>query len=490
MFGITASNIFLYFLFPIAVIAISIYLLRSKEVTFGSYFFANNSIHWFYLGVSFFTSSIIGPAIISFAYPSLGIIFLILYLLFSVIMLILYSRYLFPKLKSGNFNSIKGYFDNRFGNYAGFIVSGIFVLSNILRLLIVLSAGSLIISQISGVDVVSSLLFFIIISGIYIIVGGIHADIYGDVIHTIVIIFGTAILFLGFTGSNNAGGINTTLLFNNIVLNDFSLIGVLFSIPIIAFGFWFSEYLIIQKSLCINDNFKIKKAVYTAGFLQIIPLLLFAFLLTSGIGGLKSVTNMFFINEETPEVIKLILIMSISAVIISLIANLITSLSSIITLDFIKIISPETSERKLVLAGRFSAISVLFICIAVIPFSSVQNFNSVITLFGILSYIASFMAAFFIISFLSIKIKPIIITINTIIISILIIIRSLSDIKIISIKIGLLDWFFNIDLFHFTLVIFLMSLSAFLFSAKADKTQSIDFSVKEDFVSKKMANLK
>jgi len=405
-------------------------------------------------------------------------------------MLILYSRYLFPKLKSGNFNSIKGYFDNRFGKYAGFIVSGIFILSNILRLLIVLSTGSLIISQISGVEVVSSLLFFMIISGIYIIVGGIHADIYGDIIHTIVIIFGAAILCVGFTSSNNAGSINANLLLNNIALNDFYLLGVIFSIPIIAFGFWFSDYLIIQKSLCFNNTYKIKKSVFTAGFLQIIPLLLFTFLLSSGIGSLESGTNVFFINEETPEAVKLILIMAISAVIISSISNLIITLSSIITLDFIKNISPETSERKLVLAGRFSAISVLFISIAIIPFSSVQNFSSVITLFGILSYIASFMAAFFIISFLSIKIKPIITNINTIIISILIIIRSLSDIKIISIKIGLLDWFFNIDLFHFTLVIFLMSLSAFLFSAKADKTQSIDISVKEGFVSKKMANLK
>lgn len=412
MFGLTATNIFLYFLFPIAVVSISIYLVRSREVNFSSYFFANRNVSWFFLGISFLIPSITGPYLISLSSGKFTVEYLLLYFCSSVFMLLVYEKF-FSRIITGNdIHTLPEYFEKKYNRSMRFFVSGLYIFFNlVIRLMMVLVFGSILINLITGIDISSSLLFFLIISGIYVIIGGLHADIYGNSIQLFFIVLGVVGFLIWVLQKSEDGFFN----FNGISQitgvsgghSQFAWYELIFGVPVLAFWFWFADHLIIQKSLSTNNGARLKKATYFAILMQIVPLLIFSLFLlvinSSQSSSFESSITSFLKINELPESLKLILIIAVSAVLIASIANIFNGTTALVTLDFYRTIKPQTSERKLILVGRFTTIILLLISIPMIPLVKEMNFNSGIMLFRIFTYFASMITALLIVSVLSKK---------------------------------------------------------------------------------------
>jgi SSS family solute:Na+ symporter len=110
----------------------------------------------------------------------------IIYGIISAIMLVVLGWFLAPLYLRTKINTLPEYFEKRFIRTCRYFLSALYIFYNIfIRLMIILVAGNIFINTVTGADAYSSLLFFLIITGIYIIIGGLRAEIYVNVVRRV-----------------------------------------------------------------------------------------------------------------------------------------------------------------------------------------------------------------------------------------------------------------------------------------------------------------
>ena len=182
-------------------------------------------------------------------------------------------------------------------------------------------------------------------------------------------------------------------------------------------GYWgFNQY-IIQKGLAAKNLDEAKKGMVFAGFLKIlIPFIvcipgvcayyivhnhpeLYEQILNGGEGITRADDAYpFLIHHFTPTVVKGLAFAALAAAVISSLASMFNSTSTIFTLDvYKKFINKNATERKLVTVGRLTSVSALIIAlIAVYPimggadqaFQIIQEYSGfvypgIVTIFGL-----------------------------------------------------------------------------------------------------------
>ena len=182
-------------------------------------------------------------------------------------------------------------------------------------------------------------------------------------------------------------------------------------------GYWgFNQY-IIQKGLAAKNLDEAKKGMVFAGFLKIlIPFIvcipgvcayyivhnhpeLYEQILNGGEGITRSDDAYpFLIHHFTPTVVKGLAFAALAAAVISSLASMFNSTSTIFTLDvYKKFIKKDASEKRLVTVGRLTSVSALIIAlIAVYPimggadqaFQIIQEYSGfvypgIVTIFGL-----------------------------------------------------------------------------------------------------------
>ena len=467
MFGLSTVGIFLYFFFFISLISFSLYVSRTKEVTVESYFFANRDIHWLMIGISLLMSSLFSPYLLGLSLAGFASGLPIVYGVISGIMLIVLGWFLVPLYSKVKINTLPEYFEKRFNRNCKFFLSALYILSNIfIRLMIILIAGSIIINAVSSIDAYSCLLFFLIITGIYIITGGLKAEIYINLILLSFILLG-ALGLLGwilYQGNGISLSIDKFVSLSNFQTGTgFTLPGLILGLAIIGFWFWCADQFIVQKVLSIRNISFARKATLFSGFLQIIPVLIFilpgAVLITlpqsTTLGGL----NTLFSVGVLPESIKATIIIAIAAGLMSSFASLFNSTSILITFDFYRSLKPTASDRKLVLVGRLTTLILLVCSILLIPLSQSLDFSSGLKLFKIFSYFSAMIAAVFLVSLISRKINSATALMALTVGTVLILFRAMIEISgDYSFEGSLISWFAQSGFFEFSIFIFLSSI--------------------------------
>ncbi|MCQ2112760.1 MAG: sodium/solute symporter [Bacteroidaceae bacterium] len=183
-------------------------------------------------------------------------------------------------------------------------------------------------------------------------------------------------------------------------------------------GYWgFNQY-IIQKGLAAKSLDEAKKGMVFAGFLKIlIPFIvcipgvcayyivnkhpeLYDQLLSGGAAGIERSDDAypFLIHHFTPTVIKGLAFAALAAAVISSLASMFNSTSTIFTMDiYKKFLNKNASDKKLLTVGRITSLSALIIAlIAVYPimggadqaFQVIQEYSGfvypgIVTIFGL-----------------------------------------------------------------------------------------------------------
>lgn len=490
MFGLSIAGTFLYFLLFISLISISMYVSRTREITVESYFFANRNKHWVVLGISFLTSTLFSPYI--FGLNSLGVAsgFPMMYGIISAIMLIILGWFLAPIYLQTKINTLPEYFEKRFNKTCKYFLSSLYIFYNIfIRLMIILVAGSIYISKITGGDAYSSLLFFLIITGIYIVVGGLQAEIYVNIIQVFFITL-SAVGFLGWV-VYQGDGINLIVsnfssLFTLGVNSDFSMVGILIGLPIIGFWFWCTDQFMVQKVLSSRNIHSIRKATILSVFLQIIPIIVFilpGFMMIYFFHGTASdeSLNTLFYGGILPDSLRGGLIIGVAAILTASFASVFNSTSILITFDFYRSFRPASSERKLVLVGRLTAMILLFISIVLIPVAQNMNFNSCLKMFKTFSYFSALISAVFIISLVNNKIKAATAVTTLISGTIIIILRIIGEIVFNNDYLGnnIFSWFVKSNFLEFSTFIFVLSILFLFCINKLESVQHLVFYLKK-----------
>jgi solute:Na+ symporter, SSS family len=417
-FGLSSSGVLLYFLFSISLISISIYVARTKGVSLESYFFANRDQHWSVIGISFLTPCIFSPYLFGLLFTGLTSGMAIIYGLISVVMIVLLGWYFIPLFIKLKINTLPEYFENRFDKSTKYFISTLYVFNNIfIRLILILVIGNLIINSITGVDAFTSLLFFLVITGIYIIIGGLQAEIYTSIVQILFITLG----ILGFSAwiVNQNNGLDSVLIkissltyFNSEPDSTIHWIMLIIGFPIIGFWFWCADQFMVQKAISIKNVQFAKKASLVTIILQVIPILLFIlpgliFLTLSKESVSGENLSILFSGNILPDSIRGGMIIAVAAGLIASFASLFNGTSTLITFDFYRSSKPAASESELVLVGRLTTMLLMFCSILLIPISQSVSFELCIKLFKTFAFFASMITAVFLIGLFNLKIKAV-----------------------------------------------------------------------------------
>lgn len=426
--GFRTVDLVIVLVYLAVLISLGLFLGRNKkghQKSASDYFLAGNSLTWWAVGASLIAANISAEQFIGMSGTSYADgIATAAYELMAAVTLVVIGKFLLPVMLKRKIFTIPQFLRERYTDGVGLAFSILWLFLYVfVNLTSVAWLGALAIEQILGLQgatlVVGSfsismrmviVLLLFIIAGIYSIYGGLASVAWTDVLQVFFLVGGGlvtayfALMAVG-DGAGALAGLNN--LFADLTsgehLNDSHLHLVIqeshgasafANVPGIAavvggvwltnLGYWgFNQY-IIQKGLAAKSVDEAQKGLVFAGFLKIlIPFIVvlpgicayYISLRPELLSGLQGSINVaddaypWLVRNFTPTGVKGLTFAALSAAIISSLASMFNSTSTLFTMDiYKKYINKDASDKKLVRVGRLTSLAALVIAaVAVEP---------------------------------------------------------------------------------------------------------------------------
>jgi len=192
-------------LYLLVIAGVSVWSIRKTKNTTSDYFLANRNLGWFVIGASILASNVGSEHIVGLAGSAAnsGTV-LGHYELHSWIVLILGWVFVPFYLRSAVY-TMPEFLERRFNPQSRRLLSIIQLFSYVIaKASVTIFAGALVFNQFLGVDFWTGAIILVVVTGIYTVLGGLHAVMYTEAIQAIVLLCGSA--FLLFFGLREVGG--------------------------------------------------------------------------------------------------------------------------------------------------------------------------------------------------------------------------------------------------------------------------------------------
>ncbi len=382
--------IFGYFL---VIAAVAIWVMTRKQDNTEDYFLAGRNIGWFMVGASIFASNIGSEHIVGLAGAGAGgKIPMLIYELHAWLVLTLGWVFLPFYLRSGVF-TMPEFLERRFNESTRWFLSVFSLIAYVLtKVSVTVYAGGIVISSILNVDFWSGALATVVLTGIYTILGGMRAVVYTEALQTIVLVLGAAALtFIGLDTVGGWSGLKSSLepgylnMWRPASDPDFPWPSLVITSTIVGIWYWCTDQYIVQRVLAARNIQQGRRGTIFGGFLKLTPVFLF---LIPGVIAL-ALKNRGELQWDSPDGAFAALLMNkmpvgfrglvvagLLAALMSSLASVFNSCSTLFTVDIYKKLYPLTPEKKLVNIGRIATTIVVFLGILWIPI--MQNISGVL----------------------------------------------------------------------------------------------------------------
>src|SRR6266853_1634978 len=225
-------------------------------------------------------------------------------------------------------------------------------------------AGAAVFEQFFGVSVVTSILIVAVVVSIYTVLGGLRAVVVTETVNTglllvaAIIITVYALLALPAHGIHSIAEFRAAVKPNQLsVLQSHSSVGlnwyaVFLGYPILGVWYWCTDQTIVQRVLGAKTERDAQLGPLLAGFLKILPVFflvlpgVIAFVLFRDIIGRSSNQTLpVLINQLIPTGLKGIIAAAVLAALMSAISAAINSSGTLIAIDIVKRLRPETPDE-------------------------------------------------------------------------------------------------------------------------------------------------
>jgi SSS family solute:Na+ symporter len=376
----------IYFL---ALIAVAVWVFLQKNKNTEDYFLAGRNVGWFVIGASIFASNIGSEHVVGLA----GTGFesgtpMAHYELHAWIVLLLGWLFLPFYIRSGAF-TMPEFLEKRFDAKSRWFLSLFSLLAYVLtKVSVTIYAGGIVVSELIGIPFWYGAIGIVIFTGIYTVIGGLKAVIYTETLQTIILILGS--LIITYLGLQEVGGWNQLRETVTSVspdhfnmwrpMNDpkFPWTGLLFGGTIVGVWYWCTDQYIVQRTLAAN-NIKIgRRGAIFGAYLKLLPILIFlipgiiAFALTiqnPEIFSIEKADRAFPMLVKTllPVGLKGLVAGGLMAALMSALASVFNSCSTIFTIDIYKKLKPNASEKTLINTGKIATGFIVVLGIIWIP---------------------------------------------------------------------------------------------------------------------------
>lgn len=459
--GFETIDFIIFGIYIVVLVALGLFLSRDKDgkgKSASDYFLAGNTLTWWAVGASLIAANISAEQFIGMSGTGYADgIAIAAYEIMAAVTLIVVGKFLLPIMIDRKIFTIPQFLYERYNGGVGLAFSILWLFLYVfVNLTSVAWLGALAIEQILGVqgvmvsfmgfEISMQMLIIIglfVIAGIYSIYGGLASVAWTDVMQVTFLIGGGLITaFVALSAMGEVLGTDAlgafAQIFNDLTTGEHAtdphfhliiqeshdpaayanvpgIVAVVGGVWLTNLGYWgFNQY-IIQKGLAAKSIDEAKKGLIFAGFLKIlIPFIVvvpgicayyimqnpetFASLDLQGAINRSDDAYPWLIRNFTPTGIKGLSFAALTAAIISSLASMFNSTSTLFTMDiYKKYINKEASDKKLVNVGRITALSALIIAaVAVKPllggldqaFQYIQEYSGfiypgIITVFGL-----------------------------------------------------------------------------------------------------------
>lgn len=402
--------------------AISIWSIRRKKDSPEDYFLANRNLGWFVIGASILASNIGSEHIVGLAGTAAKSgLTMGHYELHSWIILVLGWVFV-PFYMRSMVYTMPEFLERRYNSKSRSLLSVIQLLSYIIaKVSVTIYAGALVVTSFLGVDFWTGAIVLVIITGVYTVLGGLHAVMYTETLQAIILILGSFTLML--FGLNKVGGWDNLIsslpkshlnMFPPLSDPDFPWLGILFASPIVGLWYWCTDQHIVQRCLAGRDERQARRGTIFAAWLKLFPFFIFMIpgiiaysLAQQGKIQLANSDQAFptLVKELMPVGLRGLLAGGLLAALMSSLAAVYNACSTLFTMDIYKKYKPEASNKELVKVGRITTGIAVILGMIWIPV--MKNISGVLYQYlqSVQSYLAPPIAAVFLLGVFSKRIN-------------------------------------------------------------------------------------
>lgn len=393
-------------------ILIAVWVMTRKQKNTADYFLAGRNLGWFVVGASIFASNIGSEHVVGLAGAGAGgKIPMLIYELHAWIVIMLGWVFLPFYIRSGVF-TMPEFLEKRFNATTRWFLSIFSLIAYVLtKVSVTVYAGGIVISSILNIEFWFGALLTVVLTGIYTVMGGMRAVVYTEAMQTVVLVLGAATLtFVGLNEVGGWSGMRASLepgyldMWRPASDPEFPWPSLVITSTIVGIWYWCTDQYIVQRVLAARNIQQGRRGTIFGGFLKLMPVFLF---LIPGVIAL-ALKNRGELHWDTPDQAFAALLMDkmpaglrglvaagLLAALMSSLASIFNSCSTLFTVDIYKKLHPRASEAKLLRVGRLATGLVVILGIAWIPIMA--NISGVLYeyLQSVQSYIAPPITAVF-----------------------------------------------------------------------------------------------
>ena len=402
-------SIAFYFLLLLAIV---VWVIRKKENNTEDYFLAGRNVGWFVVGASIFASNIGSEHVVGLAGTGASNkLPLLIYEIHAWVVLMLGWVFLPFYARSGVF-TMPEFLEKRFDARSRWVLSIFSIVAYVLtKISVTIYAGGVVVSALLGIDFWTGAIATVVLTGIYTVLGGMRAVVYTETLQAILLVVGAAMLtFIGLEKVGGWSSMQETLgaeyfnMWRPTTDPDFPWPSLFITSTIVGIWYWCTDQYIVQRTLTARNIKEGRRGTIFGALLKLLPVFLFLIpgiiALTLKLRGELEWENPdeafpVLMSNLLPSGLRGLVAAGLLAALMSSLASVFNSCSTLFTVDVYKKLRPNTPEKKLVRTGQIATVFVVIIGIIWIPIMA--NISGVLYeyLQSVQSYIAPPITAVF-----------------------------------------------------------------------------------------------
>jgi solute:Na+ symporter, SSS family len=404
--------IIVYFCF---LFGVGLYFSRFGK-TAQQYFLADRKTKWYAIGSSVFAANISSEHFIGLAGSGAAAGLAVgAYEWVAPFCLFTLAWIFVPYYLKSQVYTMPEFLERRFNPQCRWYLTSITIVAYIFtKISISLFAGAILLKFVVGWDFLTSSIILVLLTGLYTIAGGLSAVIFADMVQSAILILGSVLLTV--IGLHKVGGFQALVkmlppdFFHMIKPIDHPLYpwtGTTLGIFIMGIWYWVTDQAIVQKTLSAKNLNHARIGIHFTALLKVLPVFILVLpgliaraLWPNELMAAPDKAYPLLITRLLPIGLTGLMVSALLAALISSLASVFNSCSTLITMDVYRTIRPQASEKRLVFVGRLFTGLVVTLGVIWIPFIRYMSDQLFQYLQAVNSYICPPIATVFLVGIL------------------------------------------------------------------------------------------
>jgi solute:Na+ symporter, SSS family len=368
----------------VAILCIGILSTRRQTVTGQVFFLAGRSLPWGIVGAALFASNISTIHLVGLTASGYneGLVWGNFEWM-AAFTLILLSLVFAPFYFRSRISTLPEFLERRYSPACrSFLAFMAIVAALFIHIGMSIYAGAAVFQQFFGIDVVTSILVVSVVVSIYTVLGGLRAVVITETFNTVFLLVGACIITVFALRALPQHGVHSVAQFVAAtkpdqlhMLQSHSPVGlnwyaVFLGYPVLGVWYWCTDQTIVQRVLGARSEQDAQLGPLFAGFLKILPVFFLVLpgviayvLFRDQIGTSSNQTLPVLINALLPTGLKGLISAAVLAALLSAVSAALNSSGTLVAVDIVKRLQPQTSDHTQVSVARISSVVVMLLAI-------------------------------------------------------------------------------------------------------------------------------